>query len=867
MQKILLLILLLLFKSSVAQLNENFDAPDFTLNPQWSGDTAFWHINPLGQLQSKKSAIPQTIMLITPQTQATNIQWEFWLKLSFDPSANNLVRVYLTTDQENIREALNGYYLEIGRSGSNDSYDLYRQTGTRSTLIAQTPPITRKQPSALLSRIRITRDINGEWIIYSDEEGGYNFVKHTSVTDNTHTINKAFGLWAKYTTTRSDQFFFDDILIEPLKGDQTPPIISSVIPVDSLTLQLTFNKPVDSASVINISNYSLKNAEGLLIIDHVSKESNRWYLHTRSALKTGEYQLTVKDIKDTDQHIMLEEQLLAFQYLQLHQALPGEIVINEIYADFNPKVALPEAKFIELWNRTKSYISLENWTYSKKNSRYKFGKETIGPGEYLILCAKADTGLFQTYGKTVGLSPWPSPNVAGDELTLADENGQIIHQVNYTTTWYKDNIKNKGGWSLELMDAWSPCNGPSIWMASIDPRGGTPGNQNSVFKANHGESHLKLSQASADLSQLALIFNHTVDSLSASNVNAYTVNNGIGRPKSVSFLSNDNRAVLLEFEKPFQEGLLYRLKCENVMDCAGRTIDITGNELEFMLASPISKDDIVVNEILFNPRIQGADFVEIYNRSGKIVDLKTLSIASLDEKKDSLKSIRKISDSTFLFYPDSYIVLTKDPENIRSNYYCENPEAFIQMSLPAFNNDKGVVVLLSDSKIIDQVNYSENMHLQLLKNIKGVSLERVDANIPGNAHGNFQSAAASEGYATPTYKNSQAQNTDTKEEIRLADKVFSPDRDGFQDLLKITYSFNRPGIIANINIYNDKGYLVKKLISNMTMAQSGEISWDGLNDQDQIAPIGIYVLHAEIFDLQGSVKKYLKSFVVAGKLN
>lgn len=53
------------------------------------------------------------------------MKWEFTVQINFDPSATNRARIYLISDQENLNGSLNGYSLQIGESGTTDSYDLY----------------------------------------------------------------------------------------------------------------------------------------------------------------------------------------------------------------------------------------------------------------------------------------------------------------------------------------------------------------------------------------------------------------------------------------------------------------------------------------------------------------------------------------------------------------------------------------------------------------------------------------------------------------------------------------------------------------------------------------------------------------------
>src|SRR5690606_14195323 len=174
-----------------------------------------------------------------------------------------------------------------------------------------------------------------------------------------------------------------------------------------------------------------------------------------------------------------------------------------------------------------------------------------------------------------------------------------------------------------------------------------------------------------------------------------------------------------------------------------------------------------------------------------------------------------------------------DPENIQSEYFTPNTANFIKVSsLPAFNNDKGVVVLLNtENQRIDQLNYDKKMHFPLLKDDKGVSLERSFFDEPTNKPGNFRSATANVGYATPAYKNSQStgQTIPLQDGISLSTKVLSPDNDGTNDILSISYQMDQTNYVANVNIYNDEGHLIRKLVRNEPISLSGTWLWDGFD--------------------------------------
>jgi hypothetical protein len=188
--------------------------------------------------------------------------------------------------------------------------------------------------------------------------------------------------------------------------------------------------------------------------------------------------------------------------------------------------------------------------------------------------------------------------------------------------------------------------------------------------------------------------------------------------------------------------------------------------------------------------------------------------------------------------------------------------------MPSFNDISGSVVILNkDSSIIDQLNYDKNIHFALLKDVDGVSIERSLFDLTTNAKGNFRSATASVGYATPADKNSQyLENKETTEEIVLVSQTISPDNDGFEDVLRILYHFTSANYVAKVSIYNSDGKLTKRLINNETIAAEGEWIWDGITDDGVKAKTGIYILYVEIFNINGETKKYKKTFVAASKL-
>ena len=184
------------------------------------------------------------------------------------------------------------------------------------------------------------------------------------------------------------------------------------------------------------------------------------------------------------------------------------------------------------------------------------------------------------------------------------------------------------------------------------------------------------------------------------------------------------------------------------------------------------------------------------------------------------------------------------------------------------NNDAGSIALaLKTGVIIDKFSYTSDMQYPLLTNPEGVSLERISPERPASDRSNWHSASKNVGFATPACKNSQfGIIPGDGNEFTLSPEIFSPDNDGKDDYLSISYTFSTSGYNSTVTIYDVTGHLIRNLVANELCGTAGAWSWDGINNQRNKAPIGQYIVFIEVFDLQGNVKKYKKVAVLGGYL-
>lgn len=545
------------------------------------------------------------------------------------------------------------------------------------------------------------------------------------------------------------------------------------------------------------------------------------------------------------------------------------MVIDEIMADPTPLVALPNNEWIELRNITTSSINLLNWRIGDASGQSgPMPNFTLQPDSCVIICTGSAVTAMSAFGTTISVTSFPSLDNDGDQLFLRAANGRTIHAVSYSSSWHQNVVKADGGWTLEMIDTKSPCAGLSNWKASVDVKGGTPGKRNSIDGTNNDTEAPKLKRAyTTDNTTIILEFDEPIDSLKGATLINYSVDGGLTLLSATTLAPLFN-IVQLKTSSLISANTVYTVTASNITDCKNNLIG-SNNKAKVGLPVDAAAGELIINEILFNPRSNAYDFVEVYNHSNKILDAAKIYIANRNSN-GAISSQRLLSTTPCYIFPGDYFVVTEDEDNLALNYLVQNPDnVLVLSSLPSYPDDEGDVVVLNfQGNVVDEVKYKDDWHFKLIDNAEGVSLERIDADGISQDENNWHSAASTAGFGTPTYKNSQYKLQQTiNATIEVLPKVFSPDNDGRDDIATIHYKIDEPGYVANITIFDAVGRPVRSLVRNGTMSITGYWNWDGLDDKGLKLPVGSYVLSTEIFNLQGKKQKFKNTVVLARKLN
>ncbi len=793
MKKIFFWILLIFPGWVFTQVEDDFSDGDLTSGPSWQGDLEQFRISsssavpeelrPALQLYSEGS---DTSFLVTENSFFNLMQWNCWLKISFNSSSNNNARIYLISDKAWLEGPLNGYYIQTG--GTDDSVWFCRQDSLLSTpLLCFEHAYTGNSTNSL--RIKVTRDSTGLWKFYSDPLGGNGLLAEGQIIENTYKNNEYFGLFCKYSSSNSSKFYFDDIYAGPLIIDSIPPELIKASVTDSSELRLVFSENLDPSSLSNIYNYYLNEGMGNPLRADPGENSSIVNLVFSGFFEEGKsYILTISGISDPAGNISDS----IYTDIIYYQIRPYDIVINEIMADPLPEVGLGPFEYLELFNTSPFPIELEGWELITGSAEHSFPDISILPESYLVITSEEAAGAFSIFCKAIGFSSFGISN-SGQEISLLDDKGNIISTVDFSTDWYGGSEKAEGGWSLELADPYHPCMDEGNWAASGDPHGGSPGSQNyNLREFDAGQGIEKI--CCLDEYSLEVRFKQKMDSLSLRDVSNYRFAGGPGDPVDLSIIGPDYRSVIIYFEDKILPGTNYSIEVNtNILNCIQQESGILMEGI-FGLTSEAVPFDIVLNEILFNPLGDGKDFVEIYNRSDKIIDLGEIYIASVKETAPNPPdtSLVKIAEGCFPLFPGQYLAISSDPSKVREQYFSSDPEALLKVSsLPAFNNDKGCVLLLDVSRnIIDGMHYTEAMQYPLLHSFEGVSLEKLHYDRLGDDPLNWHSASEMCGFGTPGLENSQfTAGSAEGQALDAAPTVFSPNGDGINDVLSVTCKF------------------------------------------------------------------------------
>lgn len=728
-----------------AQLNDAFSDGDLTTNPPWTGDNSLFMINPALELQSNGMAGTDQIYLSTANSMLDDTEWRIYTRFPNAPSNSNFLKIYLTASRPELDSALTGYFLRIGESGSNDGIDLYRQDSLDEVMLMDGPPATVSSGWDMV--VKVNRDAAGNWEIEADLGNNGNFQSQGQASDAMYTTTSHFGFWIAHTSSRKDQFFFDDVYIGAPIVDTTAVAVDTVIVLSQNELQVNFSEVVKKNSSENLNNYNVTPAIGLPSAASRSlTDSSKVVLTFTSPFLRGTiYTLIASNIADLNGNISGNDSA-QFEFNIPEIAAFEDVIINEIYPDPNPTVDLPAAEFLEIHNRSTKLIDLTGWVLSNGSTEGELPPQLMQPGSYLILTTSSATSDFTLFGDVVSPTSWPALVNSKDNLGLRSKTGVLIDTVDYAISWYQDESKDDGGWSLERINPTSnDCPDITNWRASDDEAGGTPGKRNSVFSTATDQtppSSMSVSVFAPD--SLLLCFNESMDPTLLDDPLIYNLVDE-GEPLSVHPIGPDYRCVKLFFADPIPIGNTYTITVQNVADCSGNLI-ASPLSAQFVLGRPAIAFEVIINEFIPDPApivgLPDAEFIEIHNRTSEVLSIDNWGI----------KSGNNVSHwGNISLEANSFAIVCSNGDTADFAPFGR----VIPVTLPSLTNSFDDVLLVNElDETMDYVYYTDRWYQNEDKAEGGYSLERINPEIVDcNNQDNWRASTDATG-GTPGRQNS-----------------------------------------------------------------------------------------------------------------
>ena len=549
------------------------------------------------------------------------------------------------------------------------------------------------------------------------------------------------------------------------------------------------------------------------------------------------------------------------------QTSMSKVIINEVLD--NEPSSETKLEWVELYNLESSAVDLAGWTFISKQDTTIFSSGTFIPGEnYLILARKLvsnfpDTESFE-YHWGNGSGIWgdcPEEDFPAIEvkLSLTNSAGTVtlidLEKNSSSFSWNKD---PGDGISWEKI---FPQGNDSLsnWGFCIYSRGSTPGKVNSLTPVPND-----LSISAEDLSmepqspeedktfRLKAVVKNSGDLTSEENLLCffcdYDFDGRLEEDESLSSPLNipplvSNQETTFVKELSLSKGI-YRLYAQT-----GEDDKDYNNQAYINLRIGSNLPDIVINEFICSPNDNQPEWVELYNRTDTLINLKNYLFG--DSVAQSF-----LTNEDLNLNPHDYLVLTENYSLFLSSY----PEVNCSIIEPAswhILNNSGDRIILKDSLgfVMDEVIYSSGA------DIKGVSQERISPERKSSDPDNWWRSVDPKG-STPCKINS-IQDSPSSDEVKVEinPDPFSPDGDGFEDQTRIKYTIPFRSELT-LKIYDVKGRLVKTMMDKEPQI-SGEIYWDGDDNQGRKVRVGIYILYLEVSVSKNISKK--ETIVVAKK--
>ena len=523
----------------------------------------------------------------------------------------------------------------------------------------------------------------------------------------------------------------------------------------------------------------------------------------------------------------------------------GTILINEFMSAPNND----QSEFVELFAFRN--LDMVEWSISDNHlDPVLLNTISVSSGDFIVVLS--DSNMMDILDGNAHLFfpfNFPSLNNSGDGIYLFDHTESIIDSLNYDTDWPLTSER-----STEKIRQSYTSNGLSNWLLADENISMTPGTRNSVMVLDVDGMIILDSITYSPIPPfpdsvvtiLIPIVNAGVESFDGTfSIEMYDDEIGDGTIPIISM--GDTIIIESKIVSPIS-GLHSISIILDIVDDG----NYENNIATFLLPVRYLFGDVLVNEFFPLPDSTESEFVEIIPQTN--VNMNNWTIRDLGGAKGVFPNLDLSAftycliadDSSFLdIIPDTSILIL--PGN----------------GLPGLNNSSETIYILDHTEsVIDSLQYNENWAL-----MDSRSVEKYRITDTSNEPNNWGISVGEAG-KTPGFQNSLFfSDLPSKGRVTISPDPFSPDGDGIDDELTITYSLPYLGAAIRWEIIDMAGRVIAKPYYNYQVGQNGKLKWNGKRDNGKSARIGIYVMKISFQDVASTQSwETVKTVVLAKPL-
>lgn len=516
---------------------------------------------------------------------------------------------------------------------------------------------------------------------------------------------------------------------------------------------------------------------------------------------------------------------------QVVRPRPGEIFISEFRQGQKQG-----SNFIELFSGITKSGCLMGLGIEISGHRVNLPPLTINPGGYIVL---QESNSFLDTDPSAQVIHLPMPDL--QPYTSLDivlyYYDRVVHGVRHTP----ESEPMESG-SVEMIDISQPCRTDNWAVTTSDF--GSPGTDNTHFSTlNPPElNYVWVTPTTAEVQFPHLIFRTDgMDQLFHSNLD-FEIDDHLWWGKSkINFLSDPDPGQRVEVT----------VKGE-METCFGPVLWDT----LFISSAPVrgGEQGLLISELMYEP-LQGCpEYLEITNMEEWATWWDGLVV-----QKNDRDSVSIPVDGGWPGLESR--LFTSDRNQFLDCYPEVKPELVYELDLFALNNNGANLVLTASDpsrRLIDKISYSPGLHNFLIKNSRGVSLER---NIFGTMGNKWRSGFVQFGYRSPGFL--PIWDLSTGIDVEFSTPVIYIGDGREPSRLEISVGSQSLSGSITIEIFDLNGRKVQTL-ANSVPVQGGDVFyWPGRLSNGQLLPEGLYLFWVYYFDSLGHRKTLKKTCVLS----